>query len=96
VTKRKIQLHFQGLIGMGMIFRLDDDIYTAFRDMFPDMNANHIVISDLKSELAKIKWREFISKFEKQIQDFNFGTLLRLNCLLPYTNENTILGTNEL
>ena len=39
-------------------------------------------------------WRPFCNKFEDVIEDFNYGTLLRLNCEQDYTEENTIFGTS--
>lgn len=38
------------------------------------------------------KWRPYINRFEKKIEDFNFGTLLRIDCTKDYTEENSILG----
>lgn len=38
------------------------------------------------------KWRPFINRFEKTIEDFNFGTLLRIDCTKDYSEENSILG----
>ena len=64
--------------------------------MFPNMNLRVLELEELKSERAKVTWREFIAKFEKHIQDFNFGTLIRLDCTLPYTEENSTLGERIL
>ncbi|RXG61904.1 Protein PBDC1 [Armadillidium vulgare] len=44
-------------------------------------------------QLGNDKWRPFCSKFEKEIEDFSFATLVRLNCEEDYTEENTILVT---
>lgn len=38
------------------------------------------------------KWRPLINRFEKTIEDFNFGTLLRIDCTKDYSEENSILG----
>lgn len=38
------------------------------------------------------KWRPFCLKFEGVVEDFNFGTLLRLDCSEDYTEENSIFG----
>lgn len=38
------------------------------------------------------KWRPFCLRFEGVVEDFNYGTLLRLDCRQPYTEENTIFG----
>lgn len=39
------------------------------------------------------KWRPFCNHFESLVEDFNYGTLLRLDCEKDYTEENTIFGT---
>lgn len=38
-------------------------------------------------------WRPFCNEFEGLVEDFNYGTLLRLDCEKDYTEENTIFGT---
>lgn len=38
------------------------------------------------------KWRPFCLRFEGVVEDFNYGTLLRLDCRQGYTEENTIFG----
>lgn len=38
------------------------------------------------------KWRPFCLRFEGVVEDFNYGTLLRLDCRKDYTEENTIFG----
>ena len=37
-------------------------------------------------------WRPFCNEFEGLVEDFNYGTLLRLDCEKDYTEENTIFG----
>ncbi|NXT51757.1 PBDC1 protein, partial [Pluvianellus socialis] len=39
------------------------------------------------------KWRPFCLRFEGVVEDFNYGTLLRLDCREDYTEENTIFAT---
>ncbi|NXP61404.1 PBDC1 protein, partial [Chloropsis cyanopogon] len=39
------------------------------------------------------KWRPFCLRFEGLVEDFNFGTLLRLDARGEYTEENSILAT---
>ncbi|NXR65589.1 PBDC1 protein, partial [Rhadina sibilatrix] len=38
------------------------------------------------------KWRPFCLRFEGLVEDFNFGTLLRLDSRRDYSEENTILA----
>ncbi|XP_073510155.1 protein PBDC1 isoform X1 [Phyllobates terribilis] len=73
--------------------RLDDGIYTAFRSEFPDLRIDVIDPEDLKSPASKEKWRPFCMQFESQVEDFNYGTLLRLDSSKEYTEENTIFST---
>lgn len=42
------------------------------------------------------KWRPFCLRFEGVVEDFNYGTLLRLDCRKDYTEENTIFGERGL
>ncbi|NXG59653.1 PBDC1 protein, partial [Hemiprocne comata] len=39
------------------------------------------------------KWRPFCLGFQGVVEDFNYGTLLRLDCHQGYTEENTIFAT---
>lgn len=41
---------------------------------------------------ASQTWRSFCNQFEGLVEDFNYGTLLRLDCEGDYTEENTIFG----
>lgn len=59
---------------------------------FPDFSVEKVNLELLKSEAAKAKWRPWMNKYEKRVQDFNFGTLLRLDASEDYTEENSIFG----
>lgn len=50
-------------------------------------------IQALKSDEAKAQWRDWIKPFEKKVDDYNFGTLLRLNSNEGYTEHNSIFAT---
>uniref|UniRef100_A0A1B6C9C8 Polysaccharide biosynthesis domain-containing protein n=1 Tax=Clastoptera arizonana TaxID=38151 RepID=A0A1B6C9C8_9HEMI len=39
------------------------------------------------------KWRDFCEKFKDIVEDYNFGTLLRINTTGDYSEENSILTT---
>lgn len=71
--------------------KTDDEIYEEFRKDFPDLKIDVIKEDELKSAEAKEKWRPLINRFEKTIEDFNFGTLLRIDCTKGYSEENSIL-----
>ncbi|KAM9312005.1 protein PBDC1 [Gastrophryne carolinensis] len=73
--------------------KTDDLIYTTFRADFPDLDIGVINPEDLKSPAAKETWRPFCMKFENEVEDFNYGTLLRLDCSKGYSEENTIFVT---
>ncbi|XP_034402363.1 protein PBDC1 [Cyclopterus lumpus] len=73
--------------------KLDDDIYADFRGTFKKLDIKRLKAEDLKSEEAKETWRPFCNRFEGLIEDFNYGTLLRLDCEKDYTEENTIFAT---
>ncbi|KAM9306791.1 protein PBDC1 isoform 2-T2 [Pholidichthys leucotaenia] len=73
--------------------KLDDKIYSTFRETFKDLNIKLLNADDLKSGEAKEKWRPFCNQFEGLVEDFNYGTLLRLDCEKDYTEENTIFAT---
>ncbi|XP_005992661.1 protein PBDC1 [Latimeria chalumnae] len=73
--------------------KADDQIYARFREAFSDMKIDILDPEELKSEQAKEKWRPFCIQFEGIIEDYNYGTLLRLDCTKDYTDENTIFAT---
>ncbi|XP_069773544.1 protein PBDC1 isoform X2 [Narcine bancroftii] len=71
----------------------DDMIYREFRTHFGSMKVDVLDPDQLKSETAKLAWRPFCLQFETLVEDFNYGTLLRLDCTKDYTEENTIFAT---
>uniref|UniRef100_A0A1A8IGS4 Polysaccharide biosynthesis domain containing 1 n=3 Tax=Nothobranchius TaxID=28779 RepID=A0A1A8IGS4_NOTKU len=73
--------------------KLDDNIYSSFRETFKELDVKQLKEDDLKSEQAKERWRLFCNQFEGLVEDFNYGTLLRLDCEKDYSEENTIFAT---
>lgn len=71
----------------------DDKIHSAFMESFSDLNLEVLDPDLLKSPEAKERWRPFCNQFEGVVEDFNYGTLLRLDCKKDYTEENTIFAT---
>lgn len=71
----------------------DDLIYETFKADFPEFKLDKIPEASLKSEQAKASWRTFCIKFENEVEDFNYATMLRLDCTDDYSEENTILVT---
>ncbi|XP_048369132.1 protein PBDC1 [Sphaerodactylus townsendi] len=73
--------------------KADDQIYTEFRKHFKDLKIDVLDLEDLKSESAKEKWRPFCLQFDGVVEDFNYGTLLRLDCSKGYLEDNTVFAT---
>lgn len=71
----------------------DDQIYKIFRETFPDLKVNKLNENELKSPEGKAKWRPFCEQFKDVVEDYSFGTLLRINCEGDYSEENSMLST---
>lgn len=72
---------------------MDDDIYEHFRNEFPEFDAKETVNEDkMKSKQGKERWRKFMMTYEKKIDDYNFGTMLRANPKFEYGEKETIFG----
>ncbi|KAJ3395791.1 hypothetical protein HDU92_004954 [Lobulomyces angularis] len=75
----------------------DLKLYKEFREAFPDLNIAQLDQErDFGGSLNKEKWRNYIASYEKTIEDYNFGTLLRLNSSLGYHDngvDNTMFAT---
>ncbi|XP_031575368.1 protein PBDC1-like [Actinia tenebrosa] len=71
----------------------DDDIYRQFKRYFKTLQVKVIKEEEFKSEIAKARWRPFCNLFKNKVEDYNFGTLLRIDCDKGYNEENTILVT---
>ncbi|KAI7819867.1 putative polysaccharide biosynthesis protein [Kickxella alabastrina] len=69
---------------------IDDELYSDFKRNFPDLNIAVLNDDDFKTDMAKAKWREFINKYENRVTDFNFGSLLRIDCTGDYSEDNTM------
>ncbi|XP_005413152.2 PREDICTED: protein PBDC1-like [Chinchilla lanigera] len=72
--------------------KVDDQIYSEFREHFEKLKIDVLDPEELKSDSAKEKWRPFCLKFSGIVEDYNYGTLLRLDCSQGYTEENTIFA----
>ncbi|KAJ5708385.1 Protein PBDC1 [Penicillium malachiteum] len=73
--------------------KMDDEIYESFKEAFPDYNpADSLNEDEMKSKAGKEKWRNWINKFEKKIDDFNFGTMIRTRADVEYDQDTTIFG----
>ncbi|KAJ5465013.1 Protein PBDC1 [Penicillium daleae] len=73
--------------------KMDDEIYDSFKTEFPDFDlAATINEDDMKSKAGKEKWRNWINKFDKKIDDFNFGTIIRTRADAEYDQDTTVFG----
>lgn len=77
--------------------RFDQDIVDHLLKEFPefeDPEFAKVVDEDwMKSPEGKKRWRAFINEYEKgekEVDDFNFGTLLRRDSSKEYSEENTM------
>ncbi|CDK27778.1 unnamed protein product [Kuraishia capsulata CBS 1993] len=71
----------------------DNDIFETLLADFPEFESPDFVKKinedEMKSKDGKERWRNFCKKFE-DIEDYNFGTLLRVSSDDEYTQEGTI------
>ncbi|KAI0975214.1 polysaccharide biosynthesis-domain-containing protein [Xylaria arbuscula] len=71
--------------------RMDDDILEHLKTDFPDFDpAATIDENEMKSKAGKERWRKFIMAYEKKIDDYNFGTMLRSSPKVEYEQDTTI------
>ncbi|CAI4827529.1 ADM_collapsed_G0055190.mRNA.1.CDS.1 [Saccharomyces cerevisiae] len=68
--------------------KFDDEIYENFMERFPEYKdverVKKFTEEELKTKEAKERWRKFFTIFEKKIEDYNFGTLLRTDASAEY------------
>ena len=73
--------------------KIDDEIYQHFRNEFKDLNIYKLTDDILKSDVAKLQWREFCNKYDdNKVTDFNMATLLRLESNQDYSPDNTTIA----
>lgn len=73
--------------------KLDNEIYEDFKSQFPEFDpAKPIDEAYMKSKEGKERWRKFMMPYEKKVQDYNFGTLLRNGADKEYEEKTTIFG----
>jgi len=76
---------------------IDDEIYADLLETFPEfqqgVEAGKCIDENvMKSKLGKDKWNKFASRYEKRVNDFNFGSLLRIRSDEGLTHDNTIFS----
>ncbi|KAG6018350.1 hypothetical protein E4U43_002950 [Claviceps pusilla] len=71
--------------------KMDDEIYDHLKEAFPDFDpAATIDEDDMKSKNGKERWRSFMMAYEKKIDDYNFGTMVRNNAKVEYEENTTV------
>ncbi|KAF7561457.1 hypothetical protein G7046_g2686 [Stylonectria norvegica] len=71
--------------------KIDDDIYEHLKADFPEFDAAATIDEDqLKSKTGKERWRKFMMAYEKSVDDYNFGTMVRNSPKAEYEQSTTI------
>ncbi|MCJ1471902.1 hypothetical protein MMC13_000543 [Lambiella insularis] len=73
--------------------KMDDEIYAHFKAEFPEFDPRETLDEDeMKSKEGKERWHNFMMTYEKKVEDYNFGTMLRANPKFEYGEKETIFG----
>jgi hypothetical protein len=73
--------------------KLDDEIYEHFKKDFPEFDPKATIDEDeMKSKEGKERWRKFINAYEKRVDDYNYGTVIRTNPKFEYGENETIFA----
>jgi hypothetical protein len=73
--------------------KMDDDILEHLKTDFPEFDpATTINEDEMKSKKGKERWRKFMIAYEKKIDDYSFGTIMRSDPKWEYGKDETIFG----
>ncbi|KAH7402488.1 putative polysaccharide biosynthesis protein [Pyrenochaeta sp. MPI-SDFR-AT-0127] len=73
--------------------KFDDEILEHFKRDFPEFDASATINEDeMKSKEGKERWRKFIAEYEKKVEDYNFGAMLRASPKIEYSETGTIFA----
>jgi hypothetical protein len=73
--------------------KLDNEIYEHLKTDFPEFDPAATIDEDeMKSKQGKERWRKFMMAYEKKVDDYNFGTMLRISPKVEYGRDETIFG----
>jgi len=73
--------------------KIDQEIYDHLKADFPDFDPSKTINEDeMKSKTGKERWRKFMMAYEKKVDDYNFGTMLRADPKWEYGKDETIFG----
>ena len=71
--------------------KFDDEILEHFQRDFPEIDVSQTLNEDeMKSKIGKERWRNFMMAYEKKVEDYNFGTMLRRNPKKEYDEQDTM------
>ncbi|KAG7293988.1 hypothetical protein NEMBOFW57_004049 [Staphylotrichum longicolle] len=71
--------------------KIDDEILDHLKRDFPEFDPAETIDEDkMKSKEGKERWRNFMMAYEKKVDDYNFGTMLRSNPKWEYGEKETI------
>ncbi|KAL3421355.1 PBDC1-like protein [Phlyctema vagabunda] len=71
--------------------KIDDEILEHLKADFPEFDPAATINEDeMKNKAGKERWRKFMMAYEKKVDDYNFGTIVRTNPKFDYGNEETI------
>lgn len=71
--------------------KIDDEILEHLKKDFPEFDPAATIDEDeMKSKAGKERWRNFMMAYEKKVDDYNFGTMLRSNPKFEYGQKETI------
>lgn len=71
--------------------KIDGALYDDFRRTFPSLKLELVDEDEIKSPEAKAQWRAFCENYKETVEDYNYGTLLRLDCGRDYSAANSIV-----
>ncbi|KAF3352240.1 hypothetical protein VdG1_09193 [Verticillium dahliae VDG1] len=76
--------------------KLDDEIYAHLLKDFPDFDPAETIDEDkMKSKQGKERWRNFMMAYDKRVDDYNFGTMMRTGPKFEYGQNEVIFGLND-
>ncbi|KAH6957993.1 polysaccharide biosynthesis-domain-containing protein [Ilyonectria robusta] len=71
--------------------KIDDEIYEHLKADFPEFDPAATINEDeMKSKQGKDRWRKFLMAYEKKVDDYNFGTMVRNDAKAEYEENTTV------
>ncbi|KAL0768606.1 hypothetical protein CaCOL14_009581 [Colletotrichum acutatum] len=73
--------------------KIDDEIYEHLKTDFPEFDPAATINEDeMKSKTGKERWRKFMMAYEKKVDDYNFGTMVRASPKFEYGQNEVIFA----